>query len=52
MKTMIQKENILKFYELVKDDLPYFTLNYVITCLCIIDIDLGFVIPVIYIHID
>ena len=31
---------------------PYFTFNYVVSCLCIIDIDLGFMIPVDYIHTD
>ena len=29
---------------------PYFTLKYVVSYLCIIDIDLGFLIPVDYIH--
>ena len=28
----------------------YFTLKYVVSCLCINDIDLGFLIPVDYIH--
>ena len=31
---------------------PYFILKYVIRYLCIIDIDLGFLIPVDYIHTD
>ena len=31
---------------------PYFTLKYVVSCLCIIDIDLGFMISVDYIHTD
>ena len=31
---------------------PYFTLKYVVNYLCIIGIDLGFMIPVDYIHTD
>ena len=31
---------------------PYFTLKYVISCLSIIDIDLGFIILVYYMHTD
>ena len=31
---------------------PYFTLRYIVSCLCIIDIDLGFMIPVDYINTD
>ena len=38
--------NILWIY-LIKIDL-YFTLKYFVSCLCIIDIDLGFMIPVDY----
>ena len=29
---------------------PYFTLKYDVSCLCIINIDLGLMIPVDYIH--
>ena len=36
----------------IKIDYKYFTLKYVVNCLCIIDIDLGFMIPVDYIHTD